>query len=110
MSPTLVVISHSHLDREWYRTAEALRSRLVDAVDDVLDLIATDPEFVFTLDGQTVVLEDYLEIRPDRRPEVEAAAKAGRLSFGPWYVQPDGFIPAGESIVRNLLEGRLVGS
>jgi len=110
MTAHFVVVTHSHLDREWYRTAEALRARLVDAVDDVLDLVASDPDFVFTLDGQTVVLEDYLELRPYRRAEVLAATKSGRLSFGPWYVQPDGFIPAGESIVRNLLEGRAVGA
>lgn len=103
-----LVVSHSHLDREWYRTAEALRNRLVDSVDAVLSLIHDDPEFVFALDGQSIVLEDYLELRPERAAEVRAANAAGRLSFGPWYVQPDGFMPAGESIIRNLLEGRRV--
>lgn len=104
----LVIVSHSHLDREWYRTAEALRNRLVDAVDAVLGLLERDPEFVFVLDGQSIVLEDYLELRPGREAEIRTANAAGRLSFGPWYVQPDGFIPAAESIVRNLMEGRLV--
>ena len=107
---TYVVVTHSHLDREWYRTAEQFRARLIDAVDAVLDHIARDPHFVFTLDGQTVVLEDYLDGRPFRFEEVVGAVQRRQLVIGPWYVQADGFIPAGESIVRNLLEGKAVGA
>jgi len=33
----------------------------------------------------------------------------GRLTIGPWYVQPDSLLPSGETHVRNLLEGRRVG-
>ena len=103
-----VMVSHTHWDREWYKTFQAFRARLVDTVDRVLDLLATDPGWSFQLDGQTIVLEDYLEIRPERRAELEAACRGGRLAIGPWYVQPDSLIPAGETHVRNLLEGRRV--
>lgn len=104
------LVTHTHWDREWYRTFQWFRARLVDAVDRVLDAMAADPGFRFHLDGQTVVLEDYLEIRPQRRPELERACRAGRLGIGPWYVQPDSLIPSGEAHVRNLLEGRRVGA
>ncbi|MGH9196147.1 MAG: hypothetical protein ACRD1T_10450, partial [Acidimicrobiia bacterium] len=60
------LVSHTHWDREWYRTHQAFRARLIDTVDLVLDFIAEDPEYVFLLDGQSVILEDYLEIRPSR--------------------------------------------
>ncbi|MDX6285171.1 MAG: 2-O-(6-phospho-alpha-D-mannosyl)-D-glycerate hydrolase [Frankiales bacterium] len=103
-----VLVSHTHWDREWYRTFQAFRSRLVDAVDRVLDLIAADPGYHFLLDGQAVVLEDYLVIRPHRRGELEAGCAEGRLGIGPWYVQPDMLLPSGEAHVRNLLEGRRV--
>jgi len=103
-----VIVSHTHWDREWYKTFQAFRARLVDTVDRVLDLLASDDGWSFQLDGQTIVLEDYLEIRPERRDELEAACRAGRLAIGPWYVQPDSLIPAGETHVRNLLEGRRV--
>src|SRR4029079_16229074 len=62
-----VLVSHFHWDREWYRQFEAYRARLVDAVDRVLDLLAVDAGYHFLLDGQTVLLEDYLAIRPERR-------------------------------------------
>ncbi len=104
-----ILVAHTHWDREWYRTFEFFRARLVDTVDRVLDLIAAEPDFHFLLDGQTIVLEDYLEIRPERRSELETACRAGRIAIGPWYVQPDSILPAGETHIRNLLEGRRVG-
>jgi alpha-mannosidase len=104
------LVSHIHWDREWYRTFQAFRARLVDTVDSVLELMASDPGYVFVLDGQAVILEDYLQIRPHRRDELKRAARAGRLAIGPWYVQPDSLLPSGEAHVRNLLEGRRVAA
>ncbi len=104
------LVSHTHWDREWYRTFESFRARLVDTIDRVLELAAPDPGFRFLLDGQTIVLEDYLAVRPDRRKDLEQAVRAGRIAIGPWYVQPDSLLPSGEAHVRNLLEGRRVGA
>ncbi len=104
-----VIVSHTHWDREWYRTFQAFRARLVDSVDRVLDLLDSDPGWSFVLDGQTIVVEDYLAVRPDQVDRLAAACRDGRLAIGPWYVQPDSLLPGGESHVRNLLEGRRVG-
>ena len=62
--PRCLLVSHFHWDREWYRTFQGYRARLVDAVDRVLALCDADPGFRFLLDGQTVLLEDYLAVRP----------------------------------------------
>ncbi|MFN8543772.1 MAG: glycosyl hydrolase-related protein [Candidatus Binatia bacterium] len=103
-----VLVSHFHWDREWYRTFQDFRARLVDAVDRVLDLLDADPGYRFVLDGQAVLLEDYLAIRPERRAALARGLREGRLSAGPWYVQPDSLLPSGEAHVRNLLHGRRV--
>lgn len=103
------LVSHTHWDREWYLPFESFRARLVDTIDRLLELLNEDPGYYFLLDGQTIILDDYLEIRPERRAELEGYCKAGRLALGPWYVQPDSFLPAAETHVRNLLEGRLAG-
>jgi mannosylglycerate hydrolase len=103
-----IIVSHTHWDREWYKTFQSFRARLVDTVDRVLDHVAADPDYFFQLDGQAIVVEDYLEVRPERRPELLAAVEAGRVAIGPWYVQPDSLIPGAETHVRNLLEGRRV--
>ena len=58
----VLVVAHTHWDREWYASFQAFRVRLVDMMDSLLEILRTDPEFQFTLDGQTVLLEDYLEI------------------------------------------------
>ena len=79
------------------------RGRLVDAIDAVLDLLDADPGFRFVLDGQAIVLDDYLEVRPDRREALAAGRARGPPRGGPWYVQPDSLLPAGETHVRNLL-------
>ncbi len=104
-----VMVSHTHWDREWYRTFQAFRARLVDTVDSVLDLLDRDPGWSFVLDGQTIVIEDYLAIRPQQVDRIKEACRSGRLTIGPWYVQPDSLLPGGETHVRNLLEGRRVG-
>jgi alpha-mannosidase len=102
----LIVVSHTHWDREWYFVFEAFRTRLVGMVDQLLGLLDRDSGYrCFLLDGQTVVLEDYLEVRPDRRVDIERLVRAGRLQVGPWYVLPDEFLVGGESLVRNLLRG-----
>ena len=60
----------------------------------------------FLLDGQAILLDDYLAVRPERKGELARALGDGRLEAGPWYVLADELIPSGESLVRNLLAGR----
>jgi alpha-mannosidase len=106
MTTTVHVISHTHWDREWYLTFEQYRARLVDLVDAVLDRMARDSRFAhFHLDGQSIVIEDYLEIRPEREHELRRRIEEGRLLVGPWFVMPDMFLVSGESLVRNLARG-----
>ncbi len=102
----LFVVSHTHWDREWYEPFQIFRMRLVKCIDRLLDIFATDPDYkYFLLDGQTIVLEDYLEVRPDHAETLREYVRAGRLTIGPWYVLPDEFLVSGEAIIRNLLRG-----
>jgi alpha-mannosidase len=102
----LVVVPHTHWDREWYRTHEEFRYRLVRLLDGLLDLLEATPAFShFTLDGQTIVLDDYLEVRPQARPRLERLVRSGRLLVGPWYVLPDEWLVSGEALIRNLRLG-----
>lgn len=99
------VISHTHWDREWYMPLEQMRLRLVDLLDHALTLLETEPTYIFHLDAQTIVLEDYLSICIDKRPMLERFIREGRLLVGPWYLQNDFYLTDGEATVRNLLEG-----
>ena len=108
--PLIVVISHTHWDREWHRPFEEFRLRLLNLVDSLLEILDSDPEYRhYMLDGQTVLLEDILEVRPDLGAPLQKYVKDGRISIGPWYVLQDEFLVSGESLVRNLLIGQQVG-
>ncbi|MGH7663894.1 MAG: glycoside hydrolase family 38 C-terminal domain-containing protein, partial [Gemmatimonadaceae bacterium] len=99
------LVPHTHWDREWYEPAVRFRQRLVPLVDELLDRRDPAPPS-FLLDGQTVVLEDYLAVRPERAAELGAQLRAGGLEAGPWFVLADELIPSSEALVRNLLAGR----
>ncbi len=98
------VVSHTHWDREWYLPFPRFRQRLVALIDELLD---TPPErSAFLLDGQGVLLDDYLAVRPEREAELRAALARAALEAGPWYVLADELLTSGEALVRNLLAGR----
>jgi mannosylglycerate hydrolase len=80
--------------------------RLVDLLDQLIDLMEKNEDFrYFTLDGQSVILEDYLEIRPENESRLKKLIKEGRILIGPWYTQSDEFLASPESLIRNLLLG-----
>ncbi|GGD00178.1 alpha-mannosidase [Enterococcus wangshanyuanii] len=107
MKKKVYIVSHSHWDREWYMPYEQHHMRLVELMDDVLELIETDPAFnSFHLDGQTIILDDYLQVRPERKEDVQRAITAGKLKIGPFYILQDDFLISSESNVRNMLIGK----
>jgi alpha-mannosidase len=102
----LVVVPHTHWDREWYASHEQFRYRLVRLIDRLLGILEGDPAFRhFTLDGQAIVLDDYLEVRPGERERIGKLVRDGRLRVGPWYVLPDEWLVSGEALIRNLRMG-----
>jgi hypothetical protein len=101
----IILVPHTHWDREWYLPFEAFRHRLVRLLDRLTAIMEADPDYkFFHLDGQTIVLEDYEEIRGPE-PRLRALIQQGRIHIGPWYVLPDEFLVSGEAIIRNLQEG-----
>ncbi|MEI6167091.1 MAG: glycoside hydrolase family 38 C-terminal domain-containing protein [bacterium] len=102
-------ISGTHWDREWYRPFQEYRYLLVTLVDGLLDLMEKNSEFrYFHLDGQTCVLDDYLEIRPENRGRLATLIRKGRILIGPWFTMPDLFCTGDEALIRNLLLGRRI--
>ncbi len=104
---TVQVIVTTHWDREWRETFQDIRFAMVHLIDRAIAAVQDGTlRGPFHTDGQTILLDDYLEIRPERRAEVEKLARAGKLQPGPWYTMPDEFTVSGESLVRNLRFGR----
>lgn len=103
---TAHIISHTHWDREWYLPYEKHHVRLVQLIDALLDKLDGDSEFrSFYLDGQTIILEDYLQVRPENQERLQRHITDGRLLIGPWYILQDAFLTSGEANVRNMQIG-----
>lgn len=103
---TAHIISHTHWDREWYLPYEKHHVRLVELVDALLDKLDGDSAFrSFYLDGQTIILEDYLQVRPENKERLEKYIREGRILIGPWYILQDAFLTSGEANVRNMQIG-----
>ncbi|HZB00974.1 MAG TPA: alpha-mannosidase, partial [Actinomycetota bacterium] len=100
----VTLVPHTHWDREWYEPFSVFSERLVGMMDTLLDLV-TDGFPHFHLDGQTAMIDDYLERRPERADELASRVREGRLSAGPWVTQMDEFLVSGESHVQNLRMG-----
>ena len=104
--PTCHVISHTHWDPEWYLSFQHYRIRLVQLMDKLLDILRRNPDYgPFMLDGQSHIVESYLEVRPEREEEITSHVRSGRLLMGPWYLMPELFMLSGECHIRNLLHG-----
>ena len=77
----LFVVCSSHLDREWYVSYEQTRIYIDGVINRVLDILARQPDYRFMLDGQTSVLEDYLEIYPEREEEIARFQEETGMDF-----------------------------
>ena len=106
----LYVVSLTHWDREWRFPFQKTRMMLVEMMDGLLDLMESRDDYrYYHLDGHTILLEDYCEIRPENRGRIRQLVEAGRLLIGPWYTLPEENQLSGESLVRNLLVGEKTG-
>jgi hypothetical protein len=103
---TFHLIPHTHWDREWYLTRAGFQARLVPVLDEIVEQLEHEGDARFVLDGQTILLEDYLAARPGKEARLDALVKRGALEVGPWYVLSDLLIPSAASLRRNLVEGR----
>ncbi|MFW9794562.1 MAG: hypothetical protein ACFFEE_09690, partial [Candidatus Thorarchaeota archaeon] len=101
MDKKIIIVPHTHWDREWYLPFQRFRYTLVKLIDELLSILE-EQDYVFMLDGQTILTEDYLEIRPEKSDELMQRIREGKIAVGPWYLLPDEWLVGGESLIRNL--------
>jgi mannosylglycerate hydrolase len=107
---TIHLITHNHWDREWIFTAKYANRWLPTFFNNLLAKLEAEPDYRFVLDGQTLIIEDYLNQLPPneaaaRDRDIRRFAQKGQLQIGPAYLQPDWSLVSGEALVRNLLIG-----
>jgi len=100
--PQVHVINHTHWDREWFLTSIYTSRWIPGLIERLEALAAANSEFTYLLDGQTLVVEDLLELAPDYEARVRRLVERGNLLCGPYYCQPDWQTAGGEALMRNL--------
>jgi len=57
----------------------------------LLDLLGRElRQQAYHLDGQTSMVEDYLDIRPEQRERLAQRLREGRVFMGPWFTSGEG--------------------
>lgn len=103
-------ISNTHWDREWRFSARRTQYMLGYMLDMLLDILDKNPDYKhFHLDSQTMPIQDYLEVYPEKKEKLQKYIKEGRIAVGPWFCLPDEFTVGSEALVRNLLLGHKIG-
>lgn len=106
MKKVFHVISNTHWDREWRFPFQRNRQMLVDMIDKVIEILEHNSDYrAFHLDSQSIVVKDYLEIKPQNIERFKKLVNEKRLLIGPWYILPEEFQVGGENLIRNLLLG-----
>ena len=101
------VIASYHCDAVWRRTPEEQVSIRQGQYDAALAALKRHPEFRFEFD-QAALVREYLANNPERLAELRKYVKQGRLDItGGEEAIPDTNLVLGESLVRNILLGRL---
>ncbi|MBC8434665.1 MAG: alpha-mannosidase, partial [Verrucomicrobia bacterium] len=90
MSPKKIhVVSNTHWDREHRHNFQETRFMLVETIDRLIEIMEADPDFEkFTFDGQSVWIEDYLEVKPHMRDRLKALIDTDRIQIRPWHSLP----------------------
>lgn len=101
------VVPNTHWDREFRDSFEITRDHLVEMMDETIRTLDADPAYrSYTLDAHCILVEDYLDIRPEMRETVIRLMRERRLLVGPWYTLPDTPNIGAESLARNFLWAR----
>ncbi|MBE9475038.1 MAG: hypothetical protein IMY85_09125, partial [Chloroflexi bacterium] len=81
-STTVHIINHTHWDREWFLTSIYTSQWIPDLIDRLEQLVAQNPNFKYLLDGQTLVIEDLLNLAPEYQEKVDRLVRDGHLIIG----------------------------
>ena len=104
------VISGTHWDREWRHTAEQSKLRLVDLMDNIINILENKKNYkCFCVDGGSIVIEDYLTVRPENKERIKKLIESKKMFIVNWYTLPETNTVAPEALIRNLLLGKKMG-
>ena len=99
-------IGHAHIDSAWLWPVRETRRKVARTVSNALALMDADPDFKYAMSSaqQYAWLE---EDHPDIFKRMKQRIEEGRfIPVGGMWVEADGMLPAGESLIRQIAYGR----
>jgi len=106
MKKRVHLVANAHLDPVWLWRWEEGCAEALSTFRTAADLCEEFPGFVFN-HNESLVYQWVKENDPALFARIQRLVKEGKWHImGGWYLQPDCNMPAGESIVRNILAGR----
>ena len=103
------IICHTHWDREWFAPVQVTNRWLLKLFSNLEKVIENaETEFVYVLDGQTLIVEDFLKTCKDAdlNKRIMELVANGKLILGPLYAQIDFRISSELTILKNLELGQ----
>ncbi|MEW1718178.1 glycoside hydrolase family 38 C-terminal domain-containing protein [Streptomyces sp. NPDC093109] len=102
----MTAVGHAHMDSAWLWPLRETVRKVGRTVSNVLALLDTHPDLVYTMSAAQhfAWLEEH---QPALFSRVRRHVEEGRfVPVGGMWVEPDGVIPTGESMVRQLTYGK----
>ncbi len=104
---TLWVIPHTHWEGAVFKTREEYLEMGLPNILKALRLLKSHSEYRFVLD-QVAYVKPFLERYPEEEAEFRKLIAAGKLAIvGGTDIMPDVNMPGGESLVRQMLYGKV---
>lgn len=71
MNREIKILMHTHWDREWYFTKDETQVLLRNHMFQVIEFLEENEDIIYILDGQSVMLDDFIEFAPKWKTRVE---------------------------------------
>ena len=99
-------IGHTHIDIAWLWTVEQTREKALRSFSTVLRLMDQYPEYRF-MSSQPILYQFVKEQEPELYEQIKRRIAEGRWEAdGAMWLEADCNLPAGESLVRQIIKGR----
>jgi alpha-mannosidase len=99
-------VGHAHIDSAWLWPLRETQRKVARTVANVLALAETDPGYVFAF-SQAQQLAWLQQDHPALFERVKQRVRTGQIvPVGGLWVEPDGNLPGGEAMARQLIYGK----
>ena len=104
-APVVSAVGHTHIDIAWLWTVDQTREKAVRSFSTVLELMDRYPDYKF-MSSQPILYQFVKEQEPELYERIRERVREGRWETdGAMWLESDCNLPAGESLVRQIIKG-----